>query len=752
VSASCIYSTSCTSETSFCKQALTNERTRSVSKYNSSGVNSTLAAMSMDIQRELARRKNASTGREQESVKAGMATDMEALRRLAQTAPTPTASSKEAGGGGGILRQSVALSSTIKGSQSPRPTSAFSVKKTNNDNSRSVSPGAGATANLPPSALKAQPVPRASLSNERRPTSMGGSPTSSSDAGPERRGSFNVKAKQSIYLGGTSGGGGGGGGAGDDSVKLAVDDPLVVERINGLTAQVAELTRERDWLNKERLLWLSRVEADNTRLASMLRNVRDAKKRLIEEMDSVQAEKGKLKSLQLQLQHNELKSTTYPLSEDDCVIGAARRELMAPQSRQDAAKALHERLLAMVSKVHSNFVEINTFISSKVDESIKGFIDFRPDVTEKCLEALANIANAAPGNMKDAEAAAASLSEAMVGAVLGKSIAVLRVRAENAGFNAAEKNAHDFESKEMESKSLLVQNETLKVNLAQMRKKYTTLLEKATNKAKETEAKPKFDESSKRSTPLSPPPFRAGGADYLPSHLPPAAPVNLYEVLPFEIKQLANKLTSQYIQTLAENNPLSDGIKKYMIKEAIAEVSVQQQSTLGLILHAYKDNHLIAFDGSMKEEPLEDVIRTALRTPEFTRQATVNVHMVLTYLFQRQRTHDPSSGKQDAEATETKDNNTETGDTAASKFGMVNKLAVKSTKLKQPEAVEYVSSDNRNFVSGDKKRPAANNIFIASTGEEEVMTLRPPDNTSEDKKKKLPAFMQAVPKKKINRD
>jgi len=709
--------------------------------------------MSLEMQREIARRNYASTEREQESVKAGMASDMEALKLLAST-PAPGASGKE---GGGIMKKS-ATPSIKTGAPSPRigPSSSSLNVKSATDSIRkgSVSPGA----NMPPSALKSQPVPRASFTDVSRRPSATISSTAAGGAS-ERRGSFNIKAKQSIYIGG--GGDAAAGGDGDGATMLAVDDPQVVEMIAKLRAEVAEVTKERDWLNKERQLWMTRIETDNTRLASMLRNVRDAKKRLIDEMDSVQAEKAKLKSMQLQLQHNELKSTTYPLSEEDCVIGAHRRELMAPQSRQDAAKALHERLLSLVSKTHANMADVNTLVSAKVDEAIKSFIDFRPELTERCVEALANIANTAPGNLKDTEAAAASISEAMVGALLGKSAAVLKVRAEKAGFNAAEAKAQEFESKDLESKTLKEQNETLKVSLAQMRKKYTTLLEKATSKAKETETKAAFEEKSKKTVSAGPAPSRGYVAgDYVPTNLPPAAPVNVFEVLPFEIKQVANTLTSEYIQRIAEDNPLSDNIKAYLLKEAISEVSVQQQAPIGLILHSYKENGLIAFDGSMKDEQLQDIIRTALRTPAFTKQATINMHLILSYLFQRQRVHDPSGGKthtgfagdvgegaKNFESTETKDSEYNSKSSAGA-----GKLTLGSKKSKQPEAQEYFGSDNRNFVGGEKKKKEANNVFLASTGAEEVMTLRPPDETADDKKKKVPSFMQAVPKKKINRD
>jgi hypothetical protein len=62
-------------------------------------------------------------------------------------------------------------------------------------------------------------------------------------------------------------------------------------------------------------------------------------------------------------------------------------------------------------------------------------------------------------------------------------------------------------------------------------------------------------------------------------------------------------------------------------------------------------------------------------------------------------------------------------------------------------AVAAQGQDNPNYVGGSRQKNVSGNIFLASTGEEEATTLRPPEKETEPVKK-VPAFMQAVPKKK----
>ena len=723
------------------------------------------------MRRELARRSSVSHGQNQQIIQENVASGMEALKALAQSAPLPSSAMKDQG-------SSVNIRATIssKPSASPRASTSFSASS-NADRKRSISPGSQMLNVNPGSSFRvAQPNARISFTNERRPTSM---PSPSSNSMNNLRGSLRVKEKSSIYIS-------------DDATaeaignavagisKLAVDDPRVVEEINGLKTQVAALTKERDWLAKERTLWLSRIESDNARLAIMLRNVRDAKKRLIDEMDSVQAEKAKLKSMQMQLLNNELKKTSYPLGEEDCVIGPARRELMTSQTRKDGAQQLHDKLFTLVSRTHANYAEINELVRSKVDEAIKSFLDFRPEVSESIVQQLENIANAAPGNLKDAEAVAASVSEAMVGALVGKSASVLKMRSENSGFNNAEKSAMDLESKDLESKSLLVQNETLKASLAQMRKKYSQLLEKATNKAKQAESS-MLDDKKQKST--SGKGNRTGETSDTSSFVPSGGaiqPVNPFDTLPFEIKQMANALLSQTIKNSIKNHPLSESLKTYLVKEAVAELGVLLQPYLGLALHACKEKNVISFDGNTKDSDLEQAIKNSLITPMLSKQITVQVHMILAYLFQRQKTQDPSAGKitensssgtpvnKDSDAVlEEKDIDEDSnadvrfveskpGASAqvARKAALVKPLseasAVRKASIKPPQPPvaddDLAASNNKKNSSSANKKAQTSNVFIAATGEEEVMTLRPPEKTVE--KKNIPAFMQAVPKKK----
>ena len=146
---------------------------------------------------------------------------------------------------------------------------------------------------------------------------------------------------------------------GENGLVSVGDSEKLMSEIETLRNQLMTVTNERDKLAHDRKQWMARVQNDNQHLAGMLRNVRDAKVRLVEEMDAVQVEKGKYRSLQLQLQNNELKSTMYPLDDEDCVISEARRPLISTQPRQEEAARIHTKLTALVTKVHENVIKLN---------------------------------------------------------------------------------------------------------------------------------------------------------------------------------------------------------------------------------------------------------------------------------------------------------------------------------------------------------------------------------------------------------
>ena len=732
----------------------------------------------MDVRRELARLKAENTGREQNDVKAGMQNEMNELKQLMNSGNSKSSvslrSNSPTGGAGGT--KAAAAEPHIKVNMTPNNTRPTSTGHAHTLPNRATAPPTAGVG------IKHVPSPTRSASMAH---GVGAGPTPM--ASGERRSSFKVKEKQSLYIAG-------GDAAGAESATggaLAVDDPRVIQEIAGLREKVSSLTKERDTLAAEKQLWMSRVQKDNMRLAAMLRNVRDAKKRLVDEMDGVQTEKAKLKSMQLLLQSNELKSSTYPLGDEDCIIGPARRELMSPQSRKESAQMLHETLLSLVSKTHANAVDVNTFVAKIVNDAIQNFIDFKPEVTNELVQQLRTIADSAPGNLKSAEEVAHSLSESMIGAVLGRSQSVLKMRANTAGFVEAEKASAEAESKDLESKSLMAQNEALKVNLAQMRKKYAQLMETATRKGKSAEAHPVVDSTgfagdekggrgrAQTTSGIAPSAggtkFRGSKSDDIVNEIlassnakAPVTAINLFDTLPFEIKQQANALLSQELTTVVDNHPLSSSLKKHATKEVVAEVSVPMQNLLGLSLHAYKDKNIIAFDGSMGADNLESAIRGAMKTSFFQKQSTMHVHVCCTYLYQRQRTvagGDANTDTSTLTVTATdRGRSDESVEEKSSDVAQVKKVNPKSTGLitvssSQVHAQKRMSmlqksgpqpltgSDNPNFVGEGGRKAAPGNVFLASTGEEDVTTLRPPEKDTEPVQK-VPAFMQPVPKKK----
>ena len=140
-----------------------------------------------------------------------------------------------------------------------------------------------------------------------------------------RLGSFKTKDRASVSLAeGTIT-------VNENGLVSTAEQEKLMNEINTLRKQLSDVTGERDKLLNDRNQWMSRIKGDNQHLASMLRNVRDAKVRLVEEMDAVQTEKSKYRSLQLQARSESIKSTMYPLDDDECVISEQRRPLMSPR-------------------------------------------------------------------------------------------------------------------------------------------------------------------------------------------------------------------------------------------------------------------------------------------------------------------------------------------------------------------------------------------------------------------------------------
>ena len=192
--------------------------------------------------------------------------------------------------------------------------------------------------------------------------------------------------------------------------------------------------------------------------------------------------------------------------------------------------------------------------------------------------------------------------------------------------------------------------------------------------------------------------------------------------------------------------------------------SIQPQ--LGVALHACKLSGLLTFDGSQSSKLLEESVRKAIRSPLINKQIVTQVHLIVTYLYQRSKVTNPAMpegggggfivnrgiGRQSSqpEVSEEKKSDTSSSGRAASSSSTNTKgfSNVKPAARSTPGKPKPASAQGAFTVKGanPKSIKQVGNVFMASTGEEQVTTLAPPEDVSA-KKKNVPAFMQPVPKK-----
>ena len=759
----------------------------------------------MEVQREVQRQLGMTSQKNQRDINAGLHDELGALQRLSQGTSNTTSSSKannadphhppsppSAKPKGQVLSVKV-----NKFGFAPPPAPLQSPGIRSSSNNSSPRPG-GPARKISGSPKMLASALRAGAASPKSTGQIGfGTNAANAGAGrgvsPGRQGSFRMKDRASISLGD---------GAivvNENGMVSTAEQEKLMDEIVKLRKQLQSASTERDRLASDRKQWMSRIQGDNHHLASMLRNVRDAKQRLVVEMDAVQAEKGKYRSMQLQLQNNDLKSAMYPLDNEDCVISEARRSLLNPPSRQEEAERLHGKLTALVSQVHENVMQLNEMVTKKVDSAINDFVEFRPEGVAKTIEELTNIASSSAYNIGAAESVAKSLSEAMVGALLNKSQAILQMRAQS-GIEEAQKLALSAESNATQAKSLITQNESLKSNLASMRKKYSQLLDKVTKGGVATHAggggehvgsgaAPITQHTDKHSSNNIPVPRNGknvhSAKDYNNVNIKVGKDgeislsdimastkagnvgvLNPFETLPFEVKQVANTILSEIVSGTASVHPLAKEIKQYALKESIAEVGASIQPQLGVALHACKLSGLLTFDGSQSSKLLEESVRKAIRSPLINKQIVTQVHLIVTYLYQRSKVTNPAMpegggggfivnrgiGRQSSqpEVSEEKKSDTSSSGRAASSSSTNTKgfSNVKPAARSTPGKPKPASAQGAFTVKGanPKSIKQVGNVFMASTGEEQVTTLAPPEDVSA-KKKNVPAFMQPVPKK-----
>ena len=251
-----------------------------------------------------------------------------------------------------------------------------------------------------------------------------------------------------------------------------------------LEKKVMKLTDENEKLRSEKKSWLTRLQADNRKLGQMYQDVDETKRRLIREIDNIQTEKARLKSLQLPVYENAIDS----LLKSSRLAPSGRK--MLPVEKRAQAADLFEKLTQLVAQCRENQAEVLQVVSTKAQEVDEGFQNGTASGNAKieaALNSLRSIAATVPGNLLAAEAVAQSLSEAMVLALMDKSSVLLSRRADvfSGSINALSltgasvSDAAGAPPAPTDMKALQAQNESLRSALLDMRKRNAQLLAKA---------------------------------------------------------------------------------------------------------------------------------------------------------------------------------------------------------------------------------------------------------------------------------
>ena len=561
-----------------------------------------------------------------------------------------------------------------------------------------------------------------------------------------------------------------------------VSESQAIEYINDITTKLNIVTKERGDLMEEKKSFFGRIQTDNLKLAVTLKSVKDAKKQLIAEMDNVQIEREALKAQQMFNMDSETYKVLSMLNSDECPLGEMGRSLLPSQTKQNNAKELHASLKDTVNTFIANQLDVHKVVERVLGDCLTAFVEGNDDSLEENINALKGIASAKPGNQLAALEVVKGVSDSMVGAMLEKTPTELETKIENseAFKEKEEKDDDDKLSNEDVVASLTSANDQLKAQLAQMRKKYTILLEKATSKANQAPpvsdhvksndntTKPKLSHGhaiphGSVSASSSPRP-QHGASTSTPVHIPishstagSSSYVPPFETLAAGLQSKAQNMLESQVRRTVNAHSLTKNIQnKNLISEAVAEISSQLRGLLGLSLVAYQDKGLLDLD----ENSIADAVIKALQSPMIQNELISQTHVVLAYIYSRSgkidniattsntahNNHDVSSHSSSSPldpANESKGNEA----TPVGKHGH----SKNNHKNKHPNTGS--STPGKNNAEGNFNKGVNNNsnsnIFLASSGEEYVQTLRPPEKEDAEieKNKKVPKFMQPVPKK-----
>ena len=401
------------------------------------------------------------------------------------------------------------------------------------------------------------------------------------------------------------------------------------------TTEISALQTANKALVEEKKVLLARLQADNRKLGLLFHDVTETKRRLTQEIDGVQAEKARLKSLSMSSHEDSLEKLLMA-----SMLSPNARKLL-PIDKRALAEEVHTQLTQLVAQCRENQVNVLQVVKDKAEQVELGFRASTPEGTERmeaALAALKNIASTLPGNLLAAEAVAASLSEAMVCALVDKSSAILSRR--EASMAAGDFSAEDYQQDlstggagagmggegggaagggrggggsggnaaaalSVELKKVRTENDLLKKKIIDMKRVHNVQLAKASEASKVAAQREAKTATSPRSSTLKAAP--AGPAESLDSVRVTVDMDNDFQGLPEAVRTLALKVMAAHIMQTLRGNPLSGGLQKALLVATADEISMQISGLVGGALKAF------ATQGEMDVKSTKSVEATVLK-------------------------------------------------------------------------------------------------------------------------------------------
>ena len=143
--------------------------------------------------------------------------------------------------------------------------------------------------------------------------------------------------------------------------------------------------------------------------------MKTVKEKLLQEIDSVEKERNRIRSLQadaLESSVLERVLTNSPLAE------ANRSQL--PAHIRGRADEVYKILCTLASKCRSNQTDVFELVLSKVEEAENGFLSREEEALETAIEELRQIASSSPGNVMAAINVSKSYPEPMLSTLIEK--------------------------------------------------------------------------------------------------------------------------------------------------------------------------------------------------------------------------------------------------------------------------------------------------------------------------------------------